>query len=200
MAFLPLIGAVVGAASSVMGGIAAKNQADYQAAIANRNAIVAGQEQASAIQVGEEKSGLASLRGASALGRVKTEIAASGVDVNRGSAVDVRASERMANILNAQSTMWNAARSGWGYGQHAIGEEAQAQADKAAGQQAEIQGFFGGAADLFKGIGSVVSPTSIGNNDLGPAATATPVAANNFAPNTAVDLSGLTGDFEDFLG
>ena len=155
MPFLALAGSLVGAAGSVMGGISAQNQANYQAKIAERNAQVAGMMGATALQAGYERATETSLAGAERLAKVKTGMAAGGVDINRGSAVNVRASQRMANALSTATGMWNASRANWGYGQQAIGYEAQAEADRAAGRSALVGGILSGVGGALGGLSSI---------------------------------------------
>ena len=162
MPFLALAGTVLGAAGSVMGGIAGKSQADYQAEIAQRNAILAGMNEASASASGQLRATEVSLAGANRLGQLKAAQASRGVDVNRGSAVDVRGSQREANIFNSAETEWNAQRAAWGYGQKAVGDAMQAQLDKKAGDNALWGGILGGIGQAVGGLGNVFSPDSTG--------------------------------------
>ena len=155
------------------------NQANYQAKVAERNAMVSGMEGATALQAGQEKASEVSLAGAQKLGRLKSELAAGNVDVNRGSNVDVLASERMGNKLAADTTMWNAERSQWGYAQQAIGQEAQATADKAAGQNALFGGILGAAGDVVGGLGKTFAPG--GGGFLGGATPTAPTPDNSIA-------------------
>lgn len=167
MPFLALAGAAVSAAGSVMGGIAQSNQDKYQGEIAMRNAQVAGQQGVASLQAAEEQATETSLAGANRLGQIKTAIAASGVDVNRGSAVDVRASQRLNNALNAATVMNKGEIANWAKNQEAIGFAAQAKADDAAAKNAMFGGILGGAGDLIGGLGKVFSPDMGGGGSGG---------------------------------
>jgi hypothetical protein len=183
VAALPLISAGIGAAGSIMSGIAQKNQADYRAQIAERNAVVAGMQGEQEIQAGQQKSAMTSLAGAEKLGRVKTEMAANNVDINRGSAVDVRASERAANVLDTETQLWNAQNKLWGYAQQAVGDVAQAKLEKSAGSQAMFSGILGGASDILGGLGKTFAP---GAGGLFGSASPTSSSVGTFSP----DVSG----------
>jgi len=155
MPFMALAGSALGAASSVMGGIAGQNMYDYQAEIAERNAQVYGMEGAAAMQAGWEKASERSLAGAQELGQKKTAIAAGGVDIHSKSPTDVFATIRSKNVLASATDLWNAQMAQWGYAQQAIGQEEQAQADKMAGQNAMMGGILGGASSLLSGLGNL---------------------------------------------
>lgn len=98
----------------------------YQAQVARRNAEVQRQRADYAEKAGIAGADIESLRGANILGTVKARQAASGVDVNTGSNVDVRAGIAKANRFSAENVLNNALLQAWGYKNQAANEEAQA--------------------------------------------------------------------------
>lgn len=174
---LGIVGAGVGAAGKLIGGISANNAANYQAQVAKNNATIARQNAEYSIQAGQSASERSSMKGAANLANIKVGQAASGVDVNTGSAADVQVSQREVNKLDTDTTMNNAALQSYGYTSQATGFEAQAKLDKYAGKSALIGGAIGAAGSLlgdasslsFKwggGSTSSASNPSFGGEDL----------------------------------
>ena len=111
--------AVAGTAVSVIGtlnqGAAAAAQRSYQAQIARNNAIVANQMADAEIKAGVREAEMKSLETGARMGKLKAAQAASGVDVNTGSTVDVQTSERMLGALDADTALTNAQTRAYGY-------------------------------------------------------------------------------------
>lgn len=103
---------------------AALNQ--YQAQIARRNAAIQRMRADRAEQAGIAGSDLESLRGANTMGSVVAKQGASGVLVNDGSNVDVRADVAKANKFNAANVLQNAELTSWGYRRQADNADTQA--------------------------------------------------------------------------
>src|SRR5690348_8052729 len=101
--------AIAGTAVSAVGGLASAGAssaaANYQSQIASNNAVIAGMQRANAITAGHVQTYEKSLAGAEQIGRIKAAMGANNVDVNTGSNVDVRASQRAANLLSAETTL-----------------------------------------------------------------------------------------------
>lgn len=114
-------------------GVAAVEQAaaqtdmsQYQAQVARNNATSAKNNATYAMQVGEVDATTEGLKGRSRLGAIKAAQAANGLDVNTGSAVDVRAGEAAAARQDVLTTRSNAALKAYGYRTDAANFEAQA--------------------------------------------------------------------------
>ncbi len=156
---LALASGVAGAGLSAYGtyesGQASGREADYRAAIARNNAQIAEQRAQSAEKAGLVRSQNQSLKGAAQLARVKAGQAASGVDVNTGSAVDVQASEREANVLDAETVLHNANLEAYGYRTQGKNYEAQANLDEAQGEQSRWAGTVGAAGSLLSNASSL---------------------------------------------
>src|ERR1700716_266173 len=99
-------GAGIGAIGAMQSSSAQSANAQYQAQVARNNQIVAEQNAQLAIQTGEAKATTRSLQGAAALGRVKAAQSTNNAfDVNTGTAVNVRSSEREMNQLDTMTVM-----------------------------------------------------------------------------------------------
>lgn len=121
---------VLGAATTAIG---ASQQADaqskeraYQAQVARNNQTIAEQNAAQETAKGNAEAERASTRSAALLAQTRAEQAASGVDVDTGSAVDVRKSQRLLAETDAQTIRYNAAQAARGYTLQGQGFGAQA--------------------------------------------------------------------------
>jgi len=113
-------------AGQAKGGQANSQTYAYQAQVARRNAAVNRMRAERAEQAGIAGADIESLRGANLLGAVKAKQAASGVNVNTGSNVDVRADIAKANKFNATNVLRNAELTSWGYRRQAESDDTQA--------------------------------------------------------------------------
>lgn len=113
--FLAVAGAGISAVSTISQGIATRNAANYQAAVAANNATIAEQNAVRAEQAGYAAAENESRKGASQFAKVRAAQAASGIDVNTGSAVDVQAGERETNQLNTETVFQNDLMKAYGY-------------------------------------------------------------------------------------
>lgn len=163
MAFVPIIAAVAGIAGAgisaygqMQAGEAQKDAANYSAQVAANNKIIADQNAEHALQAGQVQAAATSLKGAETAGRIKTGQAASGIDVNTGSAVDVQESQREQEKLDTLTVLNNAQLQAYGYRSQGVGYQAQSELDKATAKQAPV------AADLAAAGGLLSSASSIG--------------------------------------
>ncbi len=166
MAFLPALAAVapalgvLGAATSavgtIMGGEATAQAAAYNAEIARNNAKIANQNATYSIQAGQAKAETQGLQEAEQGGAVKTALAANGVDVNSGSALDVEKGQREKGALDVDTVMNNAELQAWGYKTQQASFLDQAALDTMEAQEAPL------GADLSAGGGLLSSVSSLG--------------------------------------
>lgn len=162
---LGTIGSVVGAAGSVASGL-------YAGQVSKNNAVVAGQNATYAEEAGSVDANAQSMKGAARSAQIKTAQAASGVDVNSGSAADVQASQRGSDALDIETILHNADLSAYGYRTQQQNFETQATQDEVGGllkgtssliESAPSLSFKWGAtppaanSDVFTGLGPVVS-------------------------------------------
>jgi hypothetical protein len=129
-----LIGTGLSAASSIAGGMQQAQSAKYNAQIQSNNAQIAQQNATFAGEEGAANAGAEQQKTRAQVGGIKAAQAANNVDVNSGSAVDVRSSAAELGELNAITIRSNAARTAYGYQTAAASDTAQAALDK---QQAQ---------------------------------------------------------------
>src|SRR5438105_13935949 len=94
-----LAGSAVSAFGAYEAGTAQSQAAAYQAQVAQNNAQIARQNANLEIASGEQQTTIAGLRTRAAVGQEKASQGAAGVDVNKGSAVDVRAGQEEMGML-----------------------------------------------------------------------------------------------------
>lgn len=148
-------GLAVSAAGAIQQGQAQAASSSYQAAVAANNAKTAEQNAVYTTLAGEQQSQQEGLKAGQRQGLIKASQAASGIDVNSGSAVDVQSSQRAADRLSEETVAQNAALRAYGYRTQGTGFQAQAGLDKAAADEAPIAAAFGAAGGLLKGAGQL---------------------------------------------
>src|SRR5437667_4975506 len=89
-----VIGTGIGAIGAIQSSRAQAAAANYQSQVAANNAQIAQQNAALAAQTGQAKAEATGLRNREAIAAATAAIAANGVDVNTGSALDVRTTQR----------------------------------------------------------------------------------------------------------
>lgn len=167
MAFLPVIAAVagvVGAGVSAVGmvqqGQATQKAETYKAQVAANNAIIAEQNARHAEEAGLAQAQATSLKGSANAGRIKAAQAASGLDINTGSAVDVQESDAEKSQLDTETVMSNAELQAYGYRSQGTGFDAQAGLNRAAADQAPVAAAFSASGGLLSSASSVGSKWS----------------------------------------
>jgi hypothetical protein len=143
-----IAGGVATAGGTLFGALSQGQNASYQAAIARNNAIVEGYNAVHAVQAGGVAAENAGLRNAQEVGRVKTTLAASGIDVNSGSAVNAEESQREVGLLSEETVMNNAELQAYGYRTQAAADTSQSQLYESEAKQAPIAGILGAAGTL----------------------------------------------------
>lgn len=149
------VGAVVSAAGTVMAAQSASANAKYQAQVANNNATIAQQNSQYAIKASEAQAANQGQAGRASLARIRTAQAASGIDVNSGSAVDVQTSQAETNQQNTANTLNNGLLQAYGYRTQATNFSAQAGLDSAESGQDETAGEIGAAGSLLSSASSI---------------------------------------------
>ena len=137
-----MIAGVVGAGVEAAGAL---QEGNYKGQVARYNAIIADQNADYAIQAVTQQSAAASMKGAARGAAIKTSQAASGIDVNTGSAVDVQASDRMVAQLDAETVLNDAELQAYGYRTQKTNFIAQAQQAETAGIYEAASGLLGAA-------------------------------------------------------
>jgi hypothetical protein len=120
-----LIGGIISAVGTIASGIAQKNALEYQAQVAQNNAIIAQQNAKYAIEAGQAKTAATSMAMAEQGGAIKAAEAANNVDVNTGSNKAVQISQREVGNLNTKTQLSNAQLTAYGYQSQATNFQAQ---------------------------------------------------------------------------
>jgi hypothetical protein len=134
----------------------AKAAADgYQAQVAANNAKIAQQDATLEIQSGEVAAFNRGLRTRAMVGSQKATQGASGIDVNTGSAADVRAGTEELGMLDALTIRSDAAKRAYAKEVEATSDTAQSQLLETESQQDAEAGVLGAAGSLLSGASSV---------------------------------------------
>lgn len=152
---LGLAGSAVSAVGQYETGQANSAAAAYQAQVATNNAKIAMQNATWESASGETASVNKGLETRGTLGKAKAYTAASGVDVNTGSAPTVRAGAEEMGLLDQLTIRSNAAKKAYGEEVQATSDTAQSQLDTFQSQQAATAGDIGAAGSLLSGASTV---------------------------------------------
>ena len=143
----------LGVFGAIQQGQAAKSSANYNAAVAANNAKIADQNAKWAAAEGNANVEAKQLETRQKVAAMKTAQAANGVDINSGSALDVRTSAAELGELDALNIRANSARKVYGYETQSSNATAQSQLDKSEGKNAATAGYVGGATTLLGTVG-----------------------------------------------
>lgn len=136
-----ILGGVTSAVGSFMGGQSAAAAHNYRAQVARNQAQYAR-------QVGIREAEAQQMRTASVLGQQQAAQAASGLDTQFGSALDVRASTAQMGKLDELTILNNAALKAWGL-------EEEAKLDKFRAKQARTSSYLDVGKSLLGSVSSV---------------------------------------------
>lgn len=159
LAIAGLVAGAAGAGVSALGaqqsGQASKAAYTYQAQVAQNNKIIADRNAQYALQTGETEAQIMGMKTGQNLGTAKTVQAASGLDVNSGSALEAR--EQIASMGSFDEMMIrsNAQRKSYAAKVEGTNQQAQADISMMAGRQAETAGNTGAFSSLLGGASSV---------------------------------------------
>lgn len=157
-------GGVMGAIGSIMGGDAQANMYKYQAGVAKVNQQIAAQNAEWALKSGDVEAQQAGLKARYEIGTAKTEQAASGFDVNAGSAKLTRQSMQEVGTENEEIIRANTAKRAYGFQVQGIQEEAQANLDTMAAQQSKEAGMIGAFSSILGSASSFSSKWTQGKS------------------------------------
>jgi hypothetical protein len=158
VATLAIIGTVVSAAGTLGSGL-------YAAQVADNNSKIANQQGDYALAAANTKAQDEGVKNAQREAGIKTGQAASGIDVNSGSAVEVQASQRAVDQLDVERILQDGGLTAWGYRNQAKNFEKESEADT-------FSAITGTAATLFEKAPSMSWPGSkTGGNSWSTART-----------------------------
>lgn len=151
------VSGVAGIFSSLMGVGAKADAYKYQSSMAMYNAAIAKQNQKYALDVGEQQAERQGIAGAAQAGQIKAGQAASGVDVNSGSAKDVQTSQRLVSQMDLNTIREKAAKTAYDFSVQATNYENQAKGLNKAASNARTEGVLGAVSSFIGTVGSVSS-------------------------------------------
>lgn len=157
MAATAAASAAVGAAGASAQADAAANAQNYQAQVADNNAMIAHKAAVAETNAGEAAVTQNQMQYRAMAGKQKASLAASGVDPNTGSAADVLASTDLMKTQDSLTIRSNYARQAYNFQVQGMSDTAQAGLDRLGASNAEMGGQIGvatsilGAANSFAG-------------------------------------------------
>jgi len=153
----------LGIFSSLMGGGAKADAYKYQSSMAWQNAAIAKQNQKYALDIGEQQAEKQGIAGAAQAGQIKVGQAASGVDVNTGSAKEVQTSQHLVSQMDLNTIREKAAKTAYDFSVQATNYENQAKGYSKAASNAKTEGVLGAVSSFIGTVGSVSSKWLQGN-------------------------------------
>ena len=150
-----IAGAGISGIGAVEAGQATANAASYSAEVARNNATIANQNADYSIAAGQRKTADTSMKNAANIGRIKGAQAASGIDVNSGSAEDVQVGNRETGQLDSETQLNNSELQAYGYRSQSTGFTAQAGLDTLTAEQAPIGADIGAGGSLLSNASSL---------------------------------------------
>jgi hypothetical protein len=144
------------AASSVFGGVSARNAANAQAALAEANAAEADRQAAEAMLRGSDEAAAAYLSGGQLAGRLAASAAANGVELGFGSPLEVIGGAAQMGEMDAQAARQTASGDAEALRRKALAYLLRAGAARARGRASLASGLIGGAGTLL-GTASQIS-------------------------------------------
>jgi hypothetical protein len=155
MAVLGIAGAATSAFGAYEQGQAQAANASYQAQVAANNAMIARENAALTEQSGVARETAQGMKTAQSVGGIKARQAASGIDVNTGSAANVRTAAAKLGALDALTIRSNTAREAYGYEVAATNDTAESQLLTSEASQARTAGDIGALGTFLTGASSV---------------------------------------------
>lgn len=161
MAAISMAGTVLGTAFQAYGqiqqGRAAAAQAEYQAAVGRNNAILAQRAADDARLRGEEMARRKAVETRQLTGRQRAVLAANGVLVDQGSALDLTSDTAEIGKLDELTIRSNAEREALGYEAQGMNFNASSQLNQMRADNALSSGYGSAFGTVLTGAGSVAS-------------------------------------------
>jgi hypothetical protein len=165
-----------GAIGNLISGFSTAGELNAKSQIARNNSLIAAQNARMAMATGESRAEAQGLKTRARLGEIKAQQGAGGIDVNSGSAADVRASAAKLGALDALTIRSNAARQAYGLDLESQGELQQSKLYRKGAKIAPWEGAFNAVGSLLgsasqlssqaKTWGSVAGTGEGGGGDL----------------------------------
>lgn len=158
---LSIVGTVLGTAFSAIGqmqqGKAAAAQAEYQAAVGRNNAILATRAANDARLRGDEAARRKAVENKQLAGRQRAVLAANGVLVDQGSALDITSDTAEIGKLDELTIRSNAEREALGYEAQGMNFNASAGLNQMRADNATSSGYGAAFGTVLGGAGTVAS-------------------------------------------
>lgn len=143
------------AGGALLSGVSAMAAGNYQAKVAKNNAAMLTQEHDTDLQAGQRAESEQRGKTTDLIASQMAAQGANGVDVNVGSAREVRDADQARGDFDALAVRYNAARAAWGNSVEASNQRAQGAMAKASGRMALASSFIGAASSLAGGAGKI---------------------------------------------
>jgi hypothetical protein len=151
MGFLMLAATVVSAAGAAASGIAASNQADYQAQVAKNQADLASRKAAMGMEDSEIKSAELGQQSKATMGKLAAGLASSGLDVNTGSTKGILEGEQQITKTGARDYAKAASYDWWSMKQQQTSALAESELQKSKSEMSMYAGAVGAGSSLLGG-------------------------------------------------
>lgn len=150
-AILALGAAVVSAAGTAYGGLAANAQGKYESRVAEQNARLVAEQSRDAIERGQRDAARLDREYAQTAGAQRAAMAANGIDIDFGSAAGVQQDTAMLRDEDRAAHDRNVFNELRGFDISAANERAKGRAARAKGQSAMIGSFISAGGTLLSG-------------------------------------------------
>jgi len=148
-----LVGTGISAIGSISQGNSQAAEANYQAQVQRNDALIATQNANYTTAAGETTAYNTGLQERAKAGAIKAALGAGGINVNSGSAADVRESQDVLGLTDVAQVRQNAALKAYGFRTQATSYQAESQLETAeAGYDTD--------AGWLKGLGSLLTGAS----------------------------------------
>lgn len=158
-----LAGGVTSAIGAEKSGAASQQMYNYQAGVAQINSQIDLQNADYARNQGEIQAQQYGMKAGQQAAQIKVTQAASGLDVNSGSAVAVQASQRKITGIDTAQIRSNAAKVAYDYDVKSTMDLNQSTLDVMAGQNAKTAGDISATSSILGSVGSVATKWNAGS-------------------------------------
>lgn len=152
----PTVLAVASLALGVYSGVqtskAQKAAGEYQQQVADQNAAIGRNQAEQARQIGNIEEARVRRQARAAVASQRAALAANGLDINSGTALDLQAETAGFGEADALTARSNALRQAWGFEVGAVNDVNQGRAARAAGQNAATGTLLTTGANLAGGV------------------------------------------------
>lgn len=152
MGITAVVGAVVGTTTSIVSANNTKKVNEYQAKVAKDNAKIAEENAKNERQSGLEESRRQRLRTLQAIGSQQTAMAANGIDISSGTALDTVQDTAELGELDSLMIQYNSERTAFNYETQANNYTNQANLDMFAAKNAKTTGYLNAAGNAASSV------------------------------------------------